>query len=315
MHSPLPIITAVNLAPLHERNMTYIRERREVGVPRCWIEIISPAFVRTLEGSAEMATDRPSPIDAAKGYLARGWSVLPLCSGEKWPLIRWEHLQHQRPSEQDVDEWFQRWPDANIGIVTGEISNLIVLDIDPKHGGDTSLERLEDKFRPLSATVEAVTGGGGRHIYFAHPGSLTRNRAGLAQGIDLRGDGGYIVAPPSIHPSGRPYEWAPRHSPDEITLAPLPRWIFVPIGPRMGRSLPQWRQLVREGVPEGERNSTIASLTGHLLWHGVDAEIALELMLAWNRMRCRPPLDDAEVAQVVASITRLHESNLETPYE
>ncbi len=315
MHSPLPIITTVNLAPQHEPNMTYIRERREVGVPQCWIEIISPAFVRTLEGYAEMATDRPSPIDAAKGYLARGWAVLPLCSGEKRPLIRWEHLQHQRPSEQDVDEWSQRWPDANIGIVTGEISNLIVLDIDPKHGGDTSLERLEDKFRPLSATVEAVTGGGGRHIYFAHPGSLTRNRAGLAQGIDLRGDGGYIVAPPSIHPSGRPYEWAPRHSPDEITLAPLPRWILVPIGPRVGRSLTQWRQLVREGVPEGERNSTIASLTGHLLWHGVDAEVALELMLAWNRMRCRPPLDDAEVAQVVASITRLHESNLETPYE
>lgn len=80
-------------------------------------------------------------------------------------------------------------------------------------------------------------------------------------------------------------------------------------GPRVGRSLPEWRQLVREGVLEGERNSTIASLTGHLLWH-VDPEVALELMLAWNRMRCRPPLDDAEVAQVVASITRLHEADL-----
>lgn len=263
-----------------------------------------------------MATKRSSPIEAAKGYLARGWSVLPLRSGDKRPLIRWEHLQHQRPSEQDVDAWFQRWPDANIGIVTGEISNLIVLDIDPKHGGDISLERLEDKFRPISATVEAVTGGGGRHLYFAHPGGLTRNRAGLAQGIDLRGDGGYIVAPPSVHPSGRPYMWASGRSPDEMTLASLPRWILVPIrGPRVGRSLPQWRQLVREGVPEGQRNSMIASLTGHLLWHGVDPEVALELMLAWNRMRCRPPLDDTEVTQVVASITRLHEANLETAHE
>jgi hypothetical protein len=66
---------------------------------------------------------------------------------------------------------------------------------------------------------------------------------------------------------------------------------------------------VREGVSEGERNSTIASLTGHLLWHGVDPEVALEVMLAWNRMRCRPPLDDAEVARTVASITKLHEAN------
>jgi hypothetical protein len=73
-------------------------------------------------------------------------------------------------------------------------------------------------------------------------------------------------------------------------------------GPRIGRSLSDWRHLVREGVAEGQRNSTIASLTGHLLWHGVDPEVALELLLAWNRMRCRPPLDDAEVAQVVASM-------------
>jgi hypothetical protein len=206
-------------------------------------------------------------------------------------------------------QWFRHWPDANIGIVTGEISNLIVLDVDPKHGGDASLQRLEHRFRPLPATVEAVTGGGGRHFYFAHPGGLARNRAGLAQGIDLRGDGGYIVAPPSIHPNGRPYTWVRGLAPEEITLAPLPRWLMIPIwGPRIGRSLFDWRKLVREGVAEGQRNSTIASLTGHLLWHGVDPDVALELLLAWNRMRCRPPLDDGEVAQVVANIIRLHDT-------
>ncbi|MEE9587452.1 MAG: bifunctional DNA primase/polymerase [Hyphomicrobiaceae bacterium] len=69
------------------------------------------------------------------------------------------------------------------------------------------------------------------HVYHhaVLPGGLTRNRAGLAQGIDLRGDGGYIVAPPSIHPSGRLYEWVPGRMPDEITLAPLPRWLIIPI--------------------------------------------------------------------------------------
>lgn len=258
---------------------------------------------RSVEATAEQA----SMAEAAARYLARGWSVLPLRPRDKRPLIRWEHLQNERPSEDNIAEWFRRWPDANIGIVTGEISNLIVLDVDPKHGGDAVLERLERRYRPLSATVEVVTGGGGRHLYFAHPGGLTRNRAGLAQGIDLRGDGGYVVAPPSIHPSGRLYTWVPGRTPDEMTLAPLPRWLIVPIrGPRIGRSLSDWRRLVREGVAEGQRNSTIASLTGHLLWHGVDSDVALELLLAWNRMRCRPPLEDAEVAQVVASIVRLH---------
>ena len=74
-----------------------------------------------------------------------------------------------------------------------------------------------------------------------------------------------------------------------------------------GRRPGDWLALVREGVTEGTRNTTIASLTGHLLWHGVEPGVALELMLAWNRLRCRPPLDDEEVASVVASITRLHD--------
>lgn len=246
---------------------------------------------------------------AAKRYLSRGWSVLPLRPRDKRPLIDWTHLQSSRPSEHDLAEWFQRWPDANIGIVTGETSNLVVLDVDPKHGGDETLMRLERRHRPLPITMKAITGGGGSHFYFTHPGFLIRNRAGLAQGIDLRADGGYIVAPPSVHPNGRCYEWAPGCGPEEVDPAPFPRWLAAPLhGVRVGRSISEWRKLVREGVAEGQRNSTIASLTGHLLWHNVDPSIALELMLAWNRARCQPPLDDEEVANVVASIARLHEA-------
>ncbi len=251
---------------------------------------------------------------AAMDYRAAGWSVVPLRPRDKRPLIEWEGFQHERAPPAMVTEWYRHWPDANVGVVTGEISNLVVLDIDPHHGGDASLARLEQQFAPLPLTVEAASGGGGRHLYFAHPGGLVRNRAGLAQGIDLRGDGGYVVAPPSVHPNGKRYAFRPGRSPADMTPAALPRWIFAGAGgPRVGRSRDEWRHLVRDGVPEGQRNSTIASLTGHLLWHGVDAEVALELMLAWNRMRCRPPLDDAEVAQVVASITKLHERGSSGP--
>jgi hypothetical protein len=245
---------------------------------------------------------------AALGYADLGWSVLPLRAKSKRPLVAWRELEKRRASREEIEGWFRRWPDANVGVVTGAISRLVVLDIDPKHGGDDALAALERRHGPLGPTVEVVTGGGGRHFYFASPGGEIRNRAGLAQGIDLRGDGGYIVAPPSIHPSGRPYRWIEGRAPHEFPLAPMPLWILrMSGGARSGRSLEDWRKLAREGVAEGTRNSTIASLTGHLLWHGVDADVALELMLAWNRMRCRPPLDDDEVAGVVASITRLHE--------
>jgi len=246
-------------------------------------------------------------IDTARRYLARGWSLLPLRSHDKRPLVAWEPLQSSHPSAEQVADWFGRWPDANIGIVTGEISNLIVLDIDPKHGGDASLDRLERQFGQLPATIEVTTGGGGHHFYFAHHGGLIRSRTGLAQGVDLRGDGGYIVAPPSIHPSGHPYLWAVGHSPEDVALAALPRWILLESGGiRVRRTPSDWRRLAREGVPEGQRNSSIAALTGHLLRHQVDPEVVLELLLSWNRMRCRPPLQDAEVAQVVSNIVRLH---------
>jgi len=254
----------------------------------------------TVEAKSEIA-------GAAGSYLARGWSVLPIRARDKRPLLPWERLRIDRPSATEVIDWFRQWPRANIGIVTGEISNLVVLDVDPKHGGDDSLERLQQRFGTLPQTVEARTGGGGRHLYFLHPDVIVHNRAGLAQGIDVRGDGGYVVAPPSVHPNGTQYSWAPGHSPEDMVLAPLPRWLLRTVGARVGRSIEDWRRLVAEGVPEGQRNSTIASLTGHLLWHRVDPAIALELLLAWNRLRCRPPLDDEEVVRVVESITSLHE--------
>jgi hypothetical protein len=211
---------------------------------------------------------------------------------------------------EEVKGWYQHWPDGNVGIVTGVISSLVVLDIDPKHGGDTSLERLIQEHGPLPRTIEAFTGGGGRHLYFSHPGGVVRNKVGLALGIDLRGDGGCVVAPPSVHASGKAYSWLPGHDPQHAILAPIPGWLLhetSPVHQRPGHTLEYWRNLVKEGVAEGERNNTIASLAGHLLWHGVDSDVALELLLCWNRNRCRPPLSEDEVICTVDSITRLNE--------
>lgn len=243
---------------------------------------------------------------AALDYLELGWSVLPVRPRDKRPLIAWERLQDERPTGQELRAWFARWPDANVGIVTGAVSGLVVLDVDPTHGGEGSLRNLAAGHAPLGPTAEAETGGGGRHLYFRHPGGRVGNRVGLRAGLDLKGDGGYVVAPPSLHPSGRRYAWRTGRSPADLTPAPMPAWLIGPHGARAGHSLADWRALVRDGVEQGRRNSTLASLTGHLLWHGVDADVSLELMLAWNRLRCRPPLDDSEVASVVRSIARLH---------
>jgi len=247
-------------------------------------------------------------LTAALDYLRRGWSVLPIEPRGKRPLIPWRLFQSAIASSDAVRHWFQRWPDANLGIVTGRLSGLVVLDIDVGHGGADSLAAIEQEHGAPQVTPEAITGGGGRHLYFRHPGPVVANRVGLRPGIDLRGDGGCVVAPPSVHPSGRPYAWVAQRSPAEVPLAPLPQWLLgPPDSGRKGHTLMHWRTLVHAGVEEGQRNASLASLSGLLLSRDVDPEVALELLLAWNRVRCRPPLDDAEVMRVVDSITRLHQ--------
>jgi hypothetical protein len=231
---------------------------------------------------------------------------------DKRPMIKWQIYQQRLTDVDEITDWYRRWPDANVGIVTGMISGLVVLDIDTRHGGGASLAHWELEHGPLPSTIEATTGGGGRHLYFRHPGGVIHNRVGLAPGIDVRGDGGCIVVPPSIHSSGLAYRWTTGHEPNTITAAEMPGWLRARLQDEArspGHSIAYWQQLVKQGVTKGQRNNTIASLCGHLLWHGVDVDVVMELLLCWNRIRCSPPLDDDEVMRTVQSITRLHQVN------
>jgi putative DNA primase/helicase len=164
-----------------------------------------------------------------------------------------------------------------------------------------------------------MTGGGGEHILFRHPGGVAKNSAGvIAPGIDVRGDGGYIVAPPSLHIGGRPYAISVDHYPEEAALAPLPDWLLnlvadpapAKTGPRttrplrIGRVPTDWRTRLAGTVGEGERNIALARLAGFLLGRRIDPHACLDLVLAFNAARCRPPLPDREVVSTVASIAR-----------
>ena len=249
------------------------------------------------------------PIRYGLDYLRRGWSVVPLAARSKRPLVPWERLQTHPPTEKEIADWARHWPSANIGIVTGAVSKLVVLDIDPGHGGNESVAVMQRQHGDLPRTPQVATGGGGAHIYFRHPGEPIANRAGIAPGVDLRGDGGLVVAPPSVHPSGRTYVWRPSLDPDSCALAPVPLWLLLDntVAPRHGHPVTYWRALLAKGVEEGRRNDTIASLAGHLLWHGVDPRVATELLLCWNEVRCRPSLAPEEVTRTVQSVRRTQE--------
>lgn len=130
----------------------------------------------------------------------------------------------RRATPTEIEAWWERWPDANLGIVTGWISSVVVLDVDPRHGGDASLAALESGHGPLPRTITTISGGGGRHLYFAHPTHLVPSRA-LAAGLDLKAEGGMVVAPPSGHVSGGVYRWEDGLGPGERELSPLPPWL------------------------------------------------------------------------------------------
>lgn len=148
----------------------------------------------------------PDMLAAALDYARRGWAVFP-CGRDKRPLIKdWPHMATMAPEK--IREWWGRWPDASIGCPTGPGSGFWVLDVDLPEG-PASLAELEDLFGALPPTMEQRTGGGGRQLFFRWPEDReVRNSAGkLGPGLDVRGAGGYVILPPSGHPSGRRYAW------------------------------------------------------------------------------------------------------------
>lgn len=202
----------------------------------------------------------------------------------------------------------------NIGIVTGSASGVAAVDVDPRHGGDDTLARLEAEHGTLPPTWRFLTGGGGEHILFLHPGRRVANSAGvLGPGLDVRGDGGMIVAPPSRHMSGRAYAISVDHHPDDVALAPMPGWLAAkivavdPAGARSGtgaanKRSTDWRAHVGAEHSEGKRNHAVAKLAGHLLRTRLDPHVVLALVQCWNRSHCAPPLTESEVASTVRSI-------------
>lgn len=190
-----------------------------------------------------------SPLEYALRYAALGWLVFPCHSitngsctcGEakctspgKHPIRQLvsDGLKSARKTEAMIKAWWgpSNAPHANVAIRTGPESGFWVLDIDPPKGGEDSLEKLLEKYGGLPDTAEAITGSGGRHILFAYPegrriGSSTNK---LGPGLDIRGEGGYIIAEPSLHISGQGYIWEASSDPlDGVELSAAPEWLIA----------------------------------------------------------------------------------------
>lgn len=275
-----------------------------------------------------MADRAEELVKAALEYLARGWSVVPGhtvtevgCSCRqadcdrpgKHPMVKWAEFQTELPSPNTVRYWWKRWPDANVIIITGAKSGIVAIDVDPRHQGDESW-KVWAASHALPPTPISITGSGGQHIVFKHPGSEIRNTVDLLPGVDFRGDGGYILAPPSMHASGREYAWDTEFHPEDVPLAdmtPELKLLVMRKGISGGQSGDGVRrsELDIEGmmsgrvrIAEGERNVEMTRVAGYFARSGMDHADLLGVVGMINDKACSPVVEDRELRRIVDSI-------------
>ena len=242
-------------------------------------------------------------IRAALALAQRGLAVFPCRPQDKRPATA-NGLKDATTDLDIIRQWWRQEPQFNLAIATGAVSGIFVVDIDGLDA-EVELRRLEAEHGEIPSTIEAITARG-RHVYFRSPEIPVRNSVSkIAPGIDVRGDGGYVLAPPSIHPTGRRYEWSVDCA---SSLAAGPAWLLDKISPpadgAMSALPPEaWRELVTSGAVEGTRDNTIAKLAGHLLRRRIDPFVALELLQSWNLTKCVPPLPAADIERIVDSVS------------
>ena len=253
--------------------------------------------------------DDSSLSPTGRGALAlidAGMAVFPLVPGTKVPFTR-HGLKDSDTSKQNVREFWAEHPDANVGVACGAASGgLVVIDLDCHDegaDGPSTLRGWETAHGKLPETVTATTGTGGRHFYYRCDREI-RNSANGECGVDIRGEGGFVVAPPSVHPNGSAYEWS--ISLDDMEVAEADERVYAFID-YVRPQRPEADSTDRFELPEAidrDRNVTLFKYASSLRSRGLSEPEILELVRTANRARCRPPLPDAEVRKLVGSATR-----------
>lgn len=225
----------------------------------------------------------------ALGYAKQGYKVFPCLPKSKAPATP-DGFKSATTDPQTIENWWRAWPTANVAIACGEASNLTVIDVDGEEGWASLKELGYDKSQ---ATVLTPTGGG--HLYFNYTPSI-RNKVKFKPGLDIRTEGGYVLASPSIHPEGGAYEkWGDRRGTFPPNIASL---ITTP--PKPERSIDP----SDTDVVEGGRNDYLTKMAGALRRLGLDESAMLAALMEHNETKCSPPLPQREVEMIASSISR-----------
>lgn len=264
-----------------------------------------PAWAQTAQQQAATEYIRPSGQRPA-------WAIFPV-NERKSPITAHGFNDATRDPDQ-IMAWWMAHPSANIGIPTGEINGIVVIDVDKNHApgvdGEDTLQGLEaGAMGKLPETVEVLTPNGGRHLYFKYPANAKKPIKSVTgpkmtrpiQGIDIRANGGYVVAPPSIlAETGKSWEWELSSDPIDTPLAELPapwvQWItFQQEWP--------WDKWPRK-IEQGARNETLFSFTASMRAQSYPEDKMAKELRAYNALACKPPLDGSELTKILQSVLK-----------
>lgn len=256
-------------------------------------------------------------LETALAYLKLGWSVIPVhrpinglctCGREdcpnmgKHPRIKWDEYIRRLPTEEEITSWFgDLYAGSNIGLVTGSVSKICVVDLDRSDG----LDVVKGQLKLPTNTLTSQTGGGGMHLYYRLNGDTIPSRIGMIDHVDIKSEKGFVVLPPSKHKSGRSYQWLkdlPMVETDLSVLKPPPS-----IGNESHGST--WFDAFLDGVGEGMRSNAASKLAGRYCRLGLNLREIKYLMFWWNEHQNKPPMAYAELSQTIDSTYRWWSAN------
>jgi Bifunctional DNA primase/polymerase, N-terminal/Primase C terminal 1 (PriCT-1) len=259
----------------------------------------------------EPCYDEATP-DLIATYQKHQLSLFPLRKKTKKPLSEWAIYQTRRPTDDEIKAWQDKGLLDQPAVVCGEVSGIVVLDVDDPEKFESWTRKEKHQVPP---TGQARTSGGKYHLYFKHPGGKIKNSIKKIPGADIKGDGGYVVAPPSIHPNGTQYEWVEFLGLDDVELADLPEWILDYIEREASPDIDlgaedmlppddDWVAVALRGVAKGERDNTAIKLSGYYIGRGEPEQRVIEMLLSWN-LRNSEPLSEKAIRKCVSSAARM----------
>lgn len=247
--------------------------------------------------------------EAALKYAKRGWSVFPV-KRNKAPYT--DNGFHDATTDPSVIlKWWQKFPDANVGIATGQLSHgltVIDIDIDRDKGifGDESFDDWCDEQGVYIDSLNAVTGRGGKHLYFLSNYPYG-SKIGVLNGVDIKGEGGYVIAPPSIHENGNEYYFDGDEDEDEIVCVQEDSDVEYFLNEMCNTSGDNPPLEIPSQTNEGNRNEMLFKMASSLQSKGTDDDVILSICQGYNAKNCNPPLDDDEVELIVKNVITRYE--------